>query len=208
MGTSTKQRILDAAIRLFNESGVANVRLQHIADESGISVGNLAYHFKNKEAIVSSVYERLFEEFAHILASYLLNPTLSDFNQQLTQYYSFFTRYKFYLIDLFEVERSYPNIMDRWHQMVGKMLIQIRKRLDYYVQRGVLQPEPIEGIYDSLTRSIWMSIVFWMPQQVLKGQPTTETHFKQGVWSLISPYMTQRGREEYATEVQPADIMR
>ena len=60
MSASTKQRILEAAVFLFNREGVANVRLQQIADETGISVGNLAYHFKNKEAIVSAVYEYLF----------------------------------------------------------------------------------------------------------------------------------------------------
>ena len=31
--TDTKQKILDAARNCFNHSGVANVRLQHIADE-------------------------------------------------------------------------------------------------------------------------------------------------------------------------------
>ena len=42
---TTKQKIVHASIKLFNENGVANVRLQQIADEIGISVGNLAYHF-------------------------------------------------------------------------------------------------------------------------------------------------------------------
>jgi AcrR family transcriptional regulator len=51
----TKQKILDASLQLFNEYGVSNVRLQQIADETGISVGNLAYHFNNKEAITESL---------------------------------------------------------------------------------------------------------------------------------------------------------
>jgi AcrR family transcriptional regulator len=38
----TKQRIIEAAISLFNTNGIANVRLIQIADEAGISVGNLA----------------------------------------------------------------------------------------------------------------------------------------------------------------------
>ncbi|MDX1907714.1 MAG: TetR/AcrR family transcriptional regulator [Bacteroidia bacterium] len=200
---TTKQRILEAAIRLFNESGVANVRLQHIADEAGISVGNLAYHFKNKEAIVTHVYENLFGEFAHILTTYIQTPSLADFDLQLSQYHSFLTRYKFYLIDLFEVERSYPAIMNRWHQMVGKMLIQIRKRLDFYVQREVLVPEPIQGIYESLTQSLWMAIVFWVPQQILKGQSVHEPQFKEAVWAQINPYLSPLGRAEYAREVLP-----
>jgi AcrR family transcriptional regulator len=200
---TTKQKILEAAIRLFNVDGVANVRLQQIADETGISVGNLAYHYKNKEAIVSAVYESLFDEFSQILSGFLLSPKLTDFDHQLEQYHHFFSKYNFYLIDLFEIDRSYPMIMDRWHQFVGKMLLQIRKRLDYNVQRGILFSEPVAGIYDTLTNNIWMTIVFWIPQQVLKGQPINETLFKQSVWAHISPYFTPRGLGEFELEVKP-----
>lgn len=200
---TTKQKILEAAIRLFNVDGVANVRLQQIADETGISVGNLAYHFKNKEAIVSAVYESLFDEFSQILSGFLVSPKLTDFDHQLDQYHHFFSKYNFYLIDLFEIDRSYPVIMDRWRQFVGKMLLQIRKRLDYNVQRGVLLPEPVSGIYGTLTNNIWMTIVFWVPQQVLKGQPVNKLLFKQSVWSHISPYFTPKGLGEFEMEVQP-----
>ncbi len=206
MNGTTKQRIIEAAIRLFNADGVANVRLQQIADETGISVGNLAYHFKNKEAIVTAVYETLFEEFSEILSTYLLSPNLTEFDLQLCQYHAFFSKYRFYLIDLFEIERSYPVIIDRWHQFVGKMLMQVRKRLDYHVQRGILLPEPVPGIYDTLTNNIWMTITFWIPQQILKGQPLNESRFKDAVWAQISPYFTARGLDEFATEVQPHDI--
>ncbi|MEM8908435.1 MAG: helix-turn-helix domain-containing protein, partial [Bacteroidota bacterium] len=34
---NTKQKILRAAVQLFNDHGMANVRLQQIADEIGIS---------------------------------------------------------------------------------------------------------------------------------------------------------------------------
>ncbi len=200
---TTKQKILEASIRLFNWNDVANVRLQQIADETGISVGNLAYHFKNKEAIVSAVYENLFEEFSQILSTYLTSPKLTDFDVQMEQYHRFFSKYKFYLIDLFEIERSYPVIMERWRECIGKMLLQIRKRLDYYVNRGILQPEPAPGVYDTLTNSIWTTIVFWVPQQVLKDKPVDETVFKQTAWAHISPYFTPKGLSEFALEVQP-----
>jgi AcrR family transcriptional regulator len=200
---TTKQKIIESAIRLFNIDGVANVRLQQIADETGISVGNLAYHFKNKEAIVSAAYEHLFDEFSQILSAFLVGPKLMDFDRQLERFHHFFSQNQFYLIDLFEIDRSYPLIMERWHQFVHKMIMQIRKRLDYDINRGVVLPEPITGIYDTLTNNIWMTIVFWVPQQVLKGQPINELLFKQSVWSHISPYFTPKGMGEFEMEIQP-----
>lgn len=200
---STKNRIMEAATRLFNEMGVANVRLQQIADDTGISVGNLAYHFKNKEAIVVSVYDTLFDEFSGILSQYLQNKNLSDFDRQLEQYHTFFSRYQFYLIDLFEVERSYPATMKRWRDFVSKMMLQIRKRLDYFVQHKLMMPEPEKGVYDILANNIWMAIIFWIPQQVLKGQGFNTELFKEAVWMQINPYFTQKGLEEFQITVQP-----
>lgn len=201
--SSTKQKILEASIRLFNWNDVANVRLQQIADETGISVGNLAYHFKNKEAIVTAVYENLFDEFSQILSSYLTSPKLTDFDRQMEQYHRFFTKYKFYLIDLFEIERSYPLIMERWRDSFNKMLLQIRKRLDYNVSRGIICPEPRPGAYNHLANNIWMTIVFWLPQQVMKDLPVDELLFKQSVWAHITPYFTPKGLQEFTLEIQP-----
>jgi AcrR family transcriptional regulator len=198
MSGATKQRIIDAAIHLFNKDGVANVRLQQIADEAGISVGNLAYHYKNKEAIVGSVYENLFEEVSRILSSYMQSAKLADFDQQLSMYYAFFAQYRFYLIDLFEVERSHPDFIETWRHYVTKMTIQIRKRLDYYVQRQYIHPEKEKGHYDLLAKSIWMAIVFWGTAQHLKGEVHNEYQFKEAVWSILSPYFTQSGAEEFS----------
>jgi AcrR family transcriptional regulator len=198
MSNTTKQKILDAAIQLFNADGLANVRLQQIADEAGISVGNLAYHYKNKEAIVGSVYEGLFEEIAQILSSYMQMPNLADFDQQLSLYYAFFSRYRFYLIDLFEVERSHPEVIEAWRRYVNKMTIQIRKRLDFYVQRKYIIPEQVDGRYDLLAKSIWMAILFWSPAQKIKGEAQSEQQFKEAVWNILSPYFTSAGAEEFS----------
>lgn len=203
---TTKQKILEASIRLFNWNDVANVRLQQIADETGISVGNLAYHFKNKDAIVSAVYENMFDEFSNILSAYLISQKLTDFDAQIERYHRFFAKYKFYLIDLFEIERSYPDIMRQWQDSVSKMMMQIRKRLDYYVQRGILKPEPAPGVYDSLANTIWMTIIFWVPQQVLKAKPLEEVYFKQSVWIHIRPYFTPQGLDEFTLEVRPITL--
>ena len=203
MPTGTKQRILEAAVLLFNREGLANVRLQQIADETGISVGNLAYHFKNKEAIVVEVYESLFEELKQILSTYLSHPSLNDFDEQLSRYYAFFRKYRFYLIDLFEIERSFPDIIAQWHEFVAKMIIQIRRRIDYSINRGIMVPEPNKGLYDTLADNTWMTIAFWIPQQVVKGLPLDEATFKSALWAQFQPYFTDKGWEEFSDTITP-----
>ena len=202
MLTQTKQKILDASVSLFNEHGIPNVRLQQIADETGISVGNLAYHYKNKEAIVTFVYETLFTEFSHILSEYLIHPNLLDIDNQLSAYYAFFKKYRFYITELFEVERSFPDINKRWHFYVNRMMMQISKRIEFNVQRGVFAPQPDE-FYELLTNNIWMSIVFWIPQRILRGLPISEQLFKEAVWSQMLPHFTMNGQNEFMGLIYP-----
>ena len=79
----TKKNILASAIRLFNKHGLTNVRLQQIADEVGISVGNLAYHFPNKRSIVRHIDMELDDLIAPVLKEEKRFPHLIDFNLSL-----------------------------------------------------------------------------------------------------------------------------
>ena len=53
---NTKERILARAKGLFNEKGVQTTTLRQIASALGMSQGNLNYHFKTKQDIISRLY--------------------------------------------------------------------------------------------------------------------------------------------------------
>ena len=56
---STREKILDTALALFNKEGTAAISTNHIAEAAGISPGNLYYHFRNKEEVIRELFERL-----------------------------------------------------------------------------------------------------------------------------------------------------
>ena len=201
--SATKQRILNSAISLFNDYGIANVRLTQISDDAGISVGNLAYHYKNKDAIVEAVYAQLLQEFGKVLSEYLTESTLLDFEKQLGSLYVFFKNNRFYLFNVFEIERSYPVIHNHWQRYISKMIMQIRKRLDFLVDSGSIKKELNEGDFDLFSQTIWITITFWIPQQVIIGKDYPQEIYRKTVWSLVTPYLTQQGRMEYELYIQP-----
>ena len=57
----SKDRILDAAERLFAERGFAATSMRHIAQEAGVNVATLYYHCGSKEQLFVSIYARVVE---------------------------------------------------------------------------------------------------------------------------------------------------
>lgn len=60
--STTRERILEACRRLFNEKGYATTSLADIAASVGISKGNLTYHFPTKYELVVECAKRAREQ--------------------------------------------------------------------------------------------------------------------------------------------------
>lgn len=63
MAKKTREKIQESAIRLFNERGYLQVSLRDIAKEADTTIGNLTYHFPQKENLLISILDNLHMEF-------------------------------------------------------------------------------------------------------------------------------------------------
>lgn len=66
-GSVNKQKIVEAADRLFYTRGYNQTSFSDISDETGIPRGNFYYYFKTKEDILSAVVEERVEAFRQML---------------------------------------------------------------------------------------------------------------------------------------------
>jgi AcrR family transcriptional regulator len=55
--TSTRDRIVDTALRLFSERGTASVSVRDLAEAAGVTVPGLYYHFGSKAELIQAVYQ-------------------------------------------------------------------------------------------------------------------------------------------------------
>ncbi|HVT87492.1 MAG TPA: TetR/AcrR family transcriptional regulator [Tepidisphaeraceae bacterium] len=54
-----RDRILNAAEQIVARDGVANLTLDAVAKETGVSKGGLLYHFPSKSALITQIVERM-----------------------------------------------------------------------------------------------------------------------------------------------------
>ncbi|TAI49261.1 TetR/AcrR family transcriptional regulator [Flagellimonas allohymeniacidonis] len=195
---------MKSAIGLFNQKGLVNVRLQQIADEAGISVGNLAYHYYSKKAIVLAIDSELGEELELLLSIDQNFPSLLDFDNHLGRYFFILNRYSFYFLDLLEIERAYPKLHSKRVNYVEKMIAQIQEWLLLNVEKEILRPEKMENQYQHLAESIWMIITFWLTQRQVRGKTDIgEGHFKEFIWNQLIPLFTKAGWMEFEAVILP-----
>ncbi len=195
---TTKERIIEASIKLFNLNGLVNVRLQHIADEAGISVGNLAYHYYSKEAIMIKIVDQLTELIDPIIDEEKEFPGLMDFDTQLAKFYHFLMKYSFFFIDLLEIKRNYPKLYEKRKLITEHISEQIHHWLIQNEKNGILIKELRPDHYRILAHTTWMIITFYLTKPVDHGSPEdSERVFKEVVWSQILPHFTKAGRLEF-----------
>jgi len=58
----TRQKIMDAAYRLFIEKGYDGLRMQELADRAGVNKGLLHHYFRSKQALFNSIFTRSVDE--------------------------------------------------------------------------------------------------------------------------------------------------
>lgn len=66
---SVRERLADAALRLFNERGYAATSVREIVEAAGVTKPVLYYHFESKEGLYNYLISRGFEEFTVTLAA-------------------------------------------------------------------------------------------------------------------------------------------
>lgn len=108
----TKDKILSKALELFNDKGYNNITTRHIAAELRISAGNLHYHFKHSEDIITILFSELTLEMNE-----LLNQMKKKENKSLEDLYQFtystceiFYSYRFIFINFIDILNRNPDI--------------------------------------------------------------------------------------------------
>lgn len=199
----TKDRILETALKLFNETGIAKVTLRTIASELNMSQGNLNYHYKKREDIVSALYFRLVEEIDQQMEQNKQEePGLMVLANTFGVIMKGFYRYRFLMLDFVHVMREHEEIRSHYLEMSQKRTAEFGLLFQLLVENGSLREEILPNEYAHLYKRFEILGNFWMSSVETSNEtlnPEDVTTYSTLIHQAIFPYLTEKGREEYQT---------
>ncbi len=195
----TRERILEAALRLFNDFGEPNVTTAVIADELDISPGNLYYHFRNKEAIVNDLFAQFAAQIDATLAAPVRRPAdVEDMWLFLHLLFELIRKYRFLYRDLNDLLSRNRVLEFGIQRIVEHELRTLRALCEGLLGQGQLRATRAE--VDALALNMVVVATYWLSFEFVRDarHPDESAALARGihqVMSLAAPFLTGRGRE-------------
>jgi AcrR family transcriptional regulator len=175
---STKDRIVDSAITLFNESGISAVTTNHVAEHAGISPGNLYYHYANKEEIIRDAFERVNAEADAIWGTPAAGGPaarvdVGAFHRMLVGNLGLFARYAFFARELPALLRADPLLRARYVDIAQQRTAQLEALLAPFITAGLLRDLDDQEDLHALVETAWVLGLFCIPYSETLDASTT-----------------------------------
>lgn len=208
---STREKILDGALKLFNEKGESAVTTAQIAEFLGISEGNLWYHFRTKREIVFELNYKLEAEIDKNLSRLPEeNLDLRDFMSYAARALEYLWEYRFLFRDRFANAKN-ENTINRLQDLTARGQEYVERILDDMRQREMLFLSPDEA--RALAINAWIIHSNWLRFLQMREniEEITESHIKEGFAQLIllfNPYLSEEGKREAAAFITEFSLKR
>ncbi len=189
---STKQRILDAALELFNTTNTQAATTNHIAGAMGISVGNLHYHYKNREEIIFKLYEQMLTESTLLVQELPKNIVELFEHQKLIS--KILWKYRFFYRELLFLLSRDPMLKTRYIKDNIAHRQRIRITFENIAENGDLDV-PYDNIFEHLTDTVMLVLSFWNPMVETLGKEIDENSFEEATTHIrgaMRPYLTKQ----------------
>jgi AcrR family transcriptional regulator len=196
----TRDKIVYAALDLFNQYGVRAVTTNHIAMHLNISPGNLYYHFDNKQAIIREIFDlytaELLGRFKPLDGQ---QESLVLLKYYLDSIFSLMWKYRFFYANLLDVLQSDEKLHTDYVHIQKQLQDNLRLIMHNFITMNLIAIEDTE--VKSFITTLHLIVSGWLGYQAsispVKG--ITQSLIYDGMLQVISvfkPRATVQGIEQ------------
>ncbi|ARR49235.1 TPA: TetR/AcrR family transcriptional regulator [Photobacterium damselae] len=198
----TRDRILAVSLDLFNRHGVSQVSTLIIATEMGISPGNLYYHFRGKEEIISTMISDLQHAITQLSAEYPNQvKEFDDYWPFMHTVMALFTHYRFLFRNLDNLNSQDQQMRRKIRSLVLKLRQITTDMINHLIELEKIRcdKQTVPLLADNL---LLVSLNWLNYQTLLDDKYSDEELIRTGVLriiSLLEPYLTENAQSPYFT---------
>ena len=199
--SSTRIKIVETSILLFNNKGLANVRLQDIAEYNNISPGNLTYHFKTKKDLMDYIIYYIIRKLVKIETTQRESLKHMSLYKILRNNIIFLFNYRFFFRDILEIINLVPNAKSIYKDVI---IINEKFTIEYInisIKNGYMKKEAFVGQYKTFAKNNWAiissSLTTW---EVLDDFKNKYHKILDEIMGHFFPYLTKKGLDRYKTK--------
>lgn len=207
----TRERILEASLRLFNEFGEPNVTTTVVADDLNISPGNLYYHFHSKDEIVNALFAEFEREIEETLAAPARRaPNVEDMWLFLHLLFEAIWKYRFLYRDLDDLLSRNRLLEVHFKQILAHKVKTAAALCEGLVATGEMQAS--RGELQALATNMAVIATYWLPFEYARDPRRCDAANGLGrgvyqVMSMMAPFLQGTSRQllqqlskEYVTQ--------
>jgi AcrR family transcriptional regulator len=188
---STQLRILNSALKLFNEHGTAAISANRIAAHCGISKGNLQYHYRNKREIIYSLFDQAVQEMDWGWYRDHLAPTLEHMAAMFVRQLHLIRHYRFFYRELADLLRQDPMLRIRFARNRERRLRDLERFMLALGERGFMKWPADARRLRAIVDVTWIISENWLNYLDYHERPMTVEAIFDGygeILEVLRPY--------------------
>lgn len=160
----TKDRILETALQLYNANSFSAISTRTIAKELNMSGGNLHYHFKHSEDIITELFNKLKTKMDLLMEVFSKKESRSldvlfDFAKDA---HEIFYNYRFIFLNFNEILSSVPSIEKTYSDLEKRRISEFLKIFQNLQKEEIFETGIPTFYWENLVTQIFIVGDYWM----------------------------------------------
>lgn len=188
----TRNRILETALKLFQEKGYEETTLRDIAEAAECSLGLIYRYFGRKEDMVMELYERLANELIEHVSGLRPLSLADEFERTMLAAVERLMPHQDALGALFAAAMNIKSGVAVLGSSTTSIRVQMRNLYRLVIERSTNAPrkKQIDALADIFYGAHLATILFWLYDRTANKQATRELiHFTRDSLALIRPIL-------------------